>query len=143
MIFYVSIPFLTRKFLFISVAIILHIVSLFISYDFVSMASYTHYALYFAMGYFLYEILTSQHGDKVKHVVVKNSDLMVISSFVLLFLSIALGLFHFDKFKDDIAMLSTIFFMLWILLGKETRLFVRAKRIVVNPASNFLGKNQF
>lgn len=143
MIFYVSIPFMTRKFLFISVAILLHIVSLFISYEFVSMASYTHYALYFAMGYFLYEILSSQYADKVKNIVLKNTNLIVISSFVFLFLSIALGLFHFEKFKDDMAMLSTILFMLWILLGKKTSMFVWAKRIVVNRASKFLGKISF
>jgi peptidoglycan/LPS O-acetylase OafA/YrhL len=143
MLFYVSIPFMTRKYLFVSLAILLHIISFFISYDFVSVGSYTHYALYFGMGFFLYEVLISHHGDKLKQLLENNSDIVVILSFIFLLLSIVLGLFHFEKSKDDIAMLSAIFFMLWILLGRETGLYLLAKKVVVNKASNFLGKISF
>jgi peptidoglycan/LPS O-acetylase OafA/YrhL len=146
--FYLVIPFvflLLRKYWFFGIAFFLHVLSFFISTEWLSVTAFLlKYSLYFAAGVFLYEFSSGRPSRVyLLKYTRKMTNSMIFASLFFIAASIPLGLMHFKKFGYISGMVGTMLLMIWLLYGRRSAVYNFSKKMLINPLSEFLGKISF
>ena len=147
-IFYVVIPFFIfymNYTWFLTLIILVYSASFFISSGWLTILSFfTNYFFYFVMGIMLYKTLS----NKKRHTYLlkmsrKYTNTFIILSFLLLAVSILLGLLKYKYRGYFISSLGTLLLIMWILYGRNSKLFSLVYKVLINRFSNFLGQISF
>lgn len=145
--FYIFIPFILiylKKYWFLTLALILHILSIFYHEESLLFSFFTNYLIYFATGVTLYQIANKK---ETRYFLLKNirrfTDIIIIFSIIFLFSSIPVGILHMQKLGFFLGMIGTILMICWVLYGRRTTLFKLVNTITINKLSHFLGKISF
>jgi len=146
--FYLSIPFILlygKKYMFFVVTLVLFLISFFYAGNWLTIKAFIFsYSIYFSMGVFLFELTNTKN---TRYYIIKNirkfTNIVLCLSVFLMLIAVLFGLLDLKKYGYFLGMLATAFLMLLVLYGRNTKVLLFFKLILINKFSNFLGTISF